>query len=281
MVAVARVVGDVEGASAAGATDGPELAAALSGQTRLQLARAAQQAFLARQAAAGVQGAVVDLPSARLRLRSTPRLCHAELVGRLGQLSGSGALSLAFGLVLDAQRAGEPVAWVASGDALFFPPDVAESGVDLDALLVVRAQDAGRAGAAGDRLLRSGGFGLLILDLATDAQASRALMAGAEVVPMPLQARLCKLAQRHDAAVLVLTGERVAARRPGAGDEAGRQASSLSSLVSWRATCQRGRVGDPSARRSQFRCELHVSKDKRRGPGWRDAEVLRGVPGMR
>lgn len=258
-----------------------QVAVAQVAVTRLQIARAAQQASLARQAAAGGQGAVIDLPSARLRLRSVPRLCHAELVGRLGQLSGTGALSLAFGLVLDAQRAGEPVAWVASGDALFYPPDVAESGVDLDALLVVRAPDAARAGAAGDCLLRSGGFGLLILDLATDAQANRALLGGAEVVPMPLQARLCKLAQRHDAAVLVLTGERVAARRPGAGDAGGRPASSLSSLVSWRATCQRGRVGDPSTRRSQFRCELHVSKDKRRGPGWRDAEVLRGVPGMR
>ena len=101
-------------------------------------------------------------------IEERPRWCHSELVGRLVELSGQGAtatLTLAFGLLLDAQRLGETAAWVAAGPRLFYPPDVAEGGVDLAALAVIRTHGAAAAARAADRLLRSGAFGLLVLDL--------------------------------------------------------------------------------------------------------------------
>lgn len=195
---------------------------------------------------------------AALQVQSEPRLCHGELIGRLGQLAGPGSLSIAFGLVLDAQQAGEPVVWVSCGPQPFYPPDVAESGVDLAALLVVRAPDPAAAARIGDRLLRSGAFGLLILDLAADPGLEPALRKGKEVVPMPLQARLCKLAQRHEAAVLMLA------------------AGAMSSLVSLRAQSRRERLGE-----GRYLCSFEVIKDKRRGPRWQGRQELRAPAGLR
>src|SRR3954466_5327853 len=63
------------------------------------------------------------------------------LSGRLVELSARGAtatLTIAIELVLEAQLAAEPAAWVTLSNATFFPPDVADSGVDLAALVVVR-----------------------------------------------------------------------------------------------------------------------------------------------
>src|SRR5262245_52346389 len=57
-----------------------------------------------------------------------------ELSGRLGELCAGAAgasLTLAFALVLDAQRRAEPVAWLMDEQGGFFPPDAAEGGVDL------------------------------------------------------------------------------------------------------------------------------------------------------
>ena len=96
-----------------------------------------------------------------------------QVAGRLVEISGVGAtasLTLAFGLVLQAQRQNEPVAWITLDGSLFYPPDAAEGGVDLDALTIVRVPDlpasAGQAGAravarAADQLIRSGAFGLV------------------------------------------------------------------------------------------------------------------------
>ena len=40
-----------------------------------------------------------------------------------------------------------------------------DGGIDLDALPVVRVPDARAAGRAADHLVRSGGFGLVVIDL--------------------------------------------------------------------------------------------------------------------
>src|SRR5436190_24025780 len=80
----------------------------------------------------------------------------AEMAGRLVELSGSARLSLAFSLILAAQRKREPAAFIRVGKTgLFFPADAAASGVDLAALPVVTVGDARGAGRAGDLLLRS------------------------------------------------------------------------------------------------------------------------------
>ena len=205
--------------------------------------------------------AIESTAAAARRQLAQPRFCLAELAGRLVELSGEGAsaaLTLAFGLVLDAQAAREPVAWVGSDASTFYPPDVAESGVDLAALLVVRIaldkvpKPMAALPVAAERLLRSGAFGLILLDLGKNAALSQAL-----------QSRLLGLAQRHQTALVCLT-------------EKAADAPSLGSLVSLRVQAKRSWLG-----RERFACELHVHKDKRRGPIWSEREVCRGPLGLR
>jgi len=183
-----------------------------------------------------------------------PRWSRRELSGRLCELSAGpeGALlSVAMSVVWEAQCAGDPVAWVSATAATFYPADAAACGVDLSALVVVLAGQARAAGRAADVLLRSGAFGLVVLDLGTSA-----------TLPAPLQGRLVQLAVKHDAAVLCLTGK--PASRP-----------SLGSLVSLRAEVWRRRREDGG-----FVCCTAALKDKRRGPGWRTEEERRGPAGL-
>lgn len=193
------------------------------------------------------------LQRGRLAPSSPAEWSLTELSGRLVELSGIGAaasLTLAFRLVLDAQWRGEPVVWVTPGQHAFYPPDVAEGGVDLDALSVVRVPEARAVARAADRLVRSGAFGLIVLDLGANAD-----------LPIPLQTRLVGLAQRHHTALLCLTEN---------------ETSSLGSLVSLRVHAQRRKVAE-----DRFKCALHILKDKRRGPTWAYAEVCRGPAGLR
>ena len=84
-----------------------------------------------------------------------------DLAGQLVELSAHGAtacLTAAFGLVLEAQLAGDQAAWVTLGHSTFFPPDVTAGGVDIEALPVVRVPDALGAG----RAPRTSGRGPLI-----------------------------------------------------------------------------------------------------------------------
>jgi recombination protein RecA len=207
------------------------------------------------------QLALVHLPAPALAPVPEPAWSRAELAGRLAELTASAAsaaLTLATGLVADAQREGEICAWISAQKSSFFPPDAAAGGVDLDALVVVRAPGAQAAARAADKLLRSGGFGLVVLDLGEGALADRGLTPA-------LQGRLQGLAQKHDAALVCLTE-----KKP--------EAPSLGSLVSLRAECRRRRA-TPSGDR--FRCELRATRDKRRAPGWTYMEAARGPAGVR
>lgn len=228
------------------------------------------------------RAAVAPAPSAPWSL--------AESAGRLVEISGAGntaSLTLAFGLVLEAQRQGEPVSWVTPRESFFYPPDAAEGGVDLDALVVIRLPDVRAVPRAGDRLVRSGAFGLVVLDVGT---------AG---IPTPLQARLVGLAQKHHTALICLT-------------EKASEAPSLGSLVSLRIHGQRTRISagrfTPNHQKgtdicpwingkifqkgnspnlgllscgSGFTCGFRVLKDKRRGTIWtQQREVCRGPAGL-
>jgi recombination protein RecA len=176
-----------------------------------------------------------------------------EIAGRLVEISSSGAsalLTIAFGLVREAQERGEPVGWVTSTENFFYPPDVAQNGIDLTALVVVRLLGAGSIPRAGEKLLRSGGFGLVVLDL------------GAADIPMPLQTRLTGLAHRHHTALVCLTEKESAA-------------FSLGSLVSLRAHAEKKRASE-----NRFACALRVLKDKRRGPTWDHEELYFGPVGL-
>lgn len=208
-------------------------------------------------------GNFAPLPMPRIDAQPNPRaLPHetgrwrlARLAGRLVEISGTGntaGLTVACGLVLEAQQRAEPVAWITLAHSTFFPPDAAEGGVDLDSLIVVRVPTAQDAGRAADRLLRSDGFGLVILDLGADAG-----------IPAPLLSRLAGLVVRHRSAVVIVT-------------EKPETVPSLGSLVSVRVEAHRQQI-----ERDRFRCRLAVLKDKHAGPSWSYVEDCRGPAGLR
>src|SRR5207249_109152 len=88
----------------------------------------------------------------------------SQIAGRFVEISGSNTratLTLTFGLVLDAQLHSEPVGWATSTEGLFYPPDAAQLGIDLAALAIVRVPKRDVVARAGEKLLRSGGFGLV------------------------------------------------------------------------------------------------------------------------
>jgi len=176
-----------------------------------------------------------------------------EVAGRLVEISSStaaAALTLTFTLIHEAQERGEPVGWVTLADSFFYPPDAARGGADLAALVVVRLTHAESIARAGEKLLRSGGFGVVVLDL------------GAADVPMALQTRLTGLAHRHHTALICLT-------------EKDSGAFSLGSLVSLRAHAEKKRIED-----NRFACALRVLKDKKRGPTWHYEELYTGPAGL-
>jgi recombination protein RecA len=195
----------------------------------------------------------LDELRARRGADAPERWSLAAIRGRLVELSArgaSGTLTAAVELVAEAQAQSEPVAWLTPGTGTFYPPDVADSGVDLEALVVVRAPDATSIARAAERLLRSGAFGLVVLELGDKVDLS-----------MQIQGRLVTLAQTHDAAIVCLTEK--------AGDTA-----SLGSLVSLRAEALRMRE------HGEIAVTLRALKDKRRGPGWAHTIKRRGPAGL-
>jgi recombination protein RecA len=188
----------------------------------------------------------------RRDIAQSSRWTLLEIAGRFVEVSasaGSALLTLAFGLVREAQARGEPVGWVTSMESFFYPPDVAIGGVDLAALAVIRVHGTSIP-RAGEKLLRSGGFGLIVLDL------------GVADIAVPLQSRLTGLAQHHHTGLVCLT-------------EKQSKTFSLGSLVSLRVHTERKQSSNNS-----FVCRLHVLKDKRRGPTWSHEELYHGPAGL-
>jgi len=149
-----------------------------------------------------------EVPAREQRER-TP-LAESLPRGRIVELSGDGRTaraSTAVSLVIRRQAEDEPVAWIQPEGGSLYPPDLAASGVDLDDLVVVRVPSRGRAAdlaRAAELLLRSGAFGLVVLDLTEGRPRGDGW-----------QSRLAGLARQHDATVLLLTESD--ARAPSAG----------------------------------------------------------------
>ncbi|HEY6881562.1 MAG TPA: hypothetical protein VI299_26230 [Polyangiales bacterium] len=124
-------------------------------------------------------------------------------VGQLLELSGyaPGKLSTVVRLIARAQAEGEPVAWIGARDmAGFYPPDFAQAGIDLASLVVVRMPVEPGSHAllrASEVLLRSGAFGLVVIDF-----GGTALPRG----ELSWQARLSGLVRKHEARMVLLTG---------------------------------------------------------------------------
>ncbi|MCB9707802.1 MAG: recombinase A [Myxococcales bacterium] len=176
------------------------------------------------------------------------------LTGRLVELSGwerSCTLTLSLDLALSMQGHQEPVAWISHCNSWFFPPDL-EHSVDLDALVVLRLPDQHAAAQAAERLLRSGAFGLVIIDLGAITE-----------LHVATQMRLASLAKKHASIVLLLTH-----KRP--------EQLSLGSLISLRVHTRYVHTGADC-----FICELEALKDKQRGPGWKHMAMYSGPEGLR
>ena len=168
--------------------------------------------------------------------------------GRLVEVSEQGyhgALTAVCGLLLAVQQRGEPVAWVEAGTTVFFPPDLAFRGVDLAGVSVVLAPGARESLEAAETLLRSGAFGLVVLDGMAGAMEEAWL------------GRLARLAEDHRTTVLFLTR-----KRP---DEA-----ALGTLVSLRGAVVPVTGG----------VEVQVLKDKRSGPPSRERLCFHGPSGL-
>ena len=172
-------------------------------------------------------------------------------VGRLSELTGGGAVSrttLAMSLIAKAQGEGESCAWVQSTHgADLFAPDLEQAGVQLESLPIVRVPALMREVLkAAELLLRSGGFGVVVVDLSTASAR----------VPMAALARLQGLAREHQARVVFLTPDAVEA---------------LGSPVSVRVRPQRARAS------AGFVIEPNLLRDKA-GVGGFDPQAFAAPP---
>ncbi|HKW87290.1 MAG TPA: hypothetical protein VJN21_00885 [Candidatus Acidoferrales bacterium] len=189
----------------------------------------------------------------------------ASLAGRLVELSGGARaahLTAAFGLVLDAQLGADGAAWVTLERSSFFPPDVVDSGVDIDALPVVRVPNVRMAWRAAEHLVRSGGFGLVVIDLSDEIGTKSGPRPSENGLSASLLARLLGLARQQNVAVLFLTKK-------------SQEAPSLHSLISLRAAAEWRRQGE------QYEVSVRVLKDKYCGERRAYREMCRGPAGLR
>ncbi len=191
--------------------------------------------------------------SATIALRSI-----ASLSGRLVEVSGLGGnagLSIAMQWVRATQVQKELAAWVQLGPSVPFIPDVVALGIDLKALPFVIMPTLVSVMRSAEHLLRSGAFGLVVVDLGCSIGP---IKQKDPQLPMAALSRILGLAQKHHTAVVCLS-------------EKSRESPSLGSLVSLRIHC--GRSG------AQVRAE--VVKDKHAGPGRQAAWSFASVPGVR
>jgi recombination protein RecA len=218
--------------------------------------------------------ALVDAMQPELDSPTTGTLAELARQGRLVELGGQACTSSAVSILAHAQREGETAAWVQLARGDLYPPDLAEAGIDLDALVVIHVPREGASATkvggphgqcrAAELLLRSGAFGLVVLDfLHGEPQGSSAW-----------QGRLLGLARQHDARVLILRD--VAAEQPSLGPLIGLR-------VDTRVEPSVAQDEPPGfvARTGQFRIVHEVVKNKSGGPLLPTPELRRGPWGLR
>ena len=198
-----------------------------------------------------------DLPSPAQQPQDDAPLAARVPAGRLVEItagsSASAQSTATVACIVHAQACGETVAWVQPRGGALYPPDLAVSGVDLDALVIVHAPvAAGPHGCAKatEILLRSGGFGMLVVALRSNAVHEPKLAS---------LSRLFALAREHGSWVLLLT----------------RAGAHLGSLVTLRIEPCRTRTD-----RGNFALEHHVHKDKTGILTTFPPDLCQGPPGL-
>jgi len=168
-------------------------------------------------------------------------------------------MTTAVGLLRQAQAEGETAAWIQPAFGPLFPPDLEQSGIDVEALVVIQVPRESSGAAlphrlckAAEILLRSGAFGLVVLDL------TEGVPAGSDA----WQGRLLGLGRQHHSRLVMLTEKTTAA-------------DSLGPLVGLRIEPRRTRV-EPG----RFVVEHHVLKNKSGAPLRVVAEHFRGPWGL-
>ena len=129
--------------------------------------------------------------------------------GCIIELGGQAASTVIAQLLAEVQRQGEPVAWVTGPRTSVYPPDLDAAGVDLTALAFLRigADTSGKKRSAqkgfdheknelerlraAELLLRSGAFGLVVIEAPEHSMPVRAL------------SRLHAMARRHGSRVVL------------------------------------------------------------------------------
>src|SRR5688500_15136503 len=146
--------------------------------------------------------------------------------GHIVEVSGAAArrrFTTAVSLLIHAQSQGEPCGWIQRAGGRLSPPDLVAWGADLSALVVIHIPESAPIAAlprASELLLRSGAFGLVVVDLIDGTPRGE---------PGAWQGRLGGLAREHESIVILLSGA-----------ESGK--GSLGPLVSIRIAPERRRV---------------------------------------
>ena len=205
--------------------------------------------------------------------------------------TGWAGTSWAAAQVAAVHRQGETAAWVVCAEAagqsapspanqpvwsLPYAPDLQAYGVDLAALPFVRAANPAQVLQAADVLLRSGAFGLVVVDWPTEWVSNRS--AGAARPTDGALGRLLGLCQRHEAALVFLAMPHSDAHNNGhnnghtnldsrpkegsAGDTASTVGGHLGSLIGLRLEVWREADG-----LGNYTLHTAVRKDKRHGSG--------------
>lgn len=236
-----------------------------------------------------------DLIHARhLSLGGLPSSSRAEqwnletLSGRLTEIFSGRApagLTAALSLVARAQGQNERAAWITTVDTCFFPPDAAAGGVDLDTLGVIRLPEPKYIPTAADKLVRSGAFGLVVMDLTSGPSPAAARTPSS---PSPRRgesrwgagSRLAGLARKHDTAVIALTDERTSTSPLGPMVSLKGEARRTSPPAPLQPDAEEGRRGAEKIA-SGWGIEIRIVRDKRGASGWSHSEPCHAPAGMR
>lgn len=198
--------------------------------------------------------------------------------GLLVEFSGTrqaARLSSVASALREAQARGETTAWVQDADGPLYPPDLAEAGVDLAALAVVRVpappvRRRGRSARealvrATEMLVRTGAFAFVVVDMREEER--RALRRDPPAAPWRLpsawQGRLLGAVRDHGSRIVFLSSHPPFRE-------------SVGSLVGLRLEPHRVRVAP-----GLFAIENHVLKNKPGLPFADASETRRGPWGLR